>query len=138
MEWAWTSAENSQDRVADMAIAQLDADTRKQVQAEQSGSQTGQAVGGLVGTVLGAGIQHGFGNLFCWVAREVYGKNDPRWFVFRMWVKFDAPEWFQNIYGKYGKKYATFISDKPILKNVTKYLMDFVVEKKRSAVYERV
>jgi hypothetical protein len=138
MEWAWTSAENSQDRVADMAIAQLDADTRKQVQAEQSGSQTGQAVGGLVGTVLGAGIQHGFGNLFCWVAREVYGKNDPRWFVFRMWVKFDAPEWFQKIYGKYGKKYATFISDKPILKNVTKYLMDFVVEKKRSAVYERV
>jgi len=138
MEWAWTSAENSQDRVADMAIAQLDADTRKQVQAEQSGSQTGQAVGGLVGTVLGAGIQHGFGNLFCWVAREVYGKNDPRWFVFRVWVKFDAPEWFQKIYGKYGKKYATFISDKPLLKRVTKYLMDFVVEKKRSAVYERV
>jgi len=138
MEWAWTSAENSQDRVADMAIAQLDADTRKQVQAEQSGSQTGQAVGGLVGTVLGAGIQHGFGNLFCWVAREVYGKNDPRWFVFRMWIKFDAPEWFQKLYGKYGKKYATFISDKPLLKRVTKYLMDFVVEKKRSAVYERV
>ena len=138
MEWAWTSAENSQDRVADMAIAQLDADTRKQVQAEQSGSQTGQAVGGLVGTVLGAGIQHGFGNLFCWVAREVYGKNDPRWFVFRMWVKFDAPEWFQKIYGKYGKKYANFIADKSVLKHMTKYLMDFVVEKKRSAVYERV
>jgi len=138
MEWAWTSAENSQDRVADMAIAQLDAETRKQVQNEQSGSATGQAVGGLVGTVLGAGIQHGFGNLFCWVAREVYGKGDPRWFVFRMWVKFDAPEWFQKIYGKYGKKYATFIADKPILKSITKYLMDFVVEKKRSAVYERV
>jgi len=138
MEWAWTSAENSQDRVADMAIAQLDAETRKQVQAEQSGSQTGQAVGGLVGTVLGAGIQHGFGNLFCWVAREVYGKNDPRWFVFRMWVKFDAPEWFQKLYGTYGKKYATFIADKPVLKSITKYLMDFVVEKKRSAVYERV
>jgi hypothetical protein len=138
MEWAWTSAENSQDRVSDMAIAQLDADTRKQVQAEQSGSQTGQAVGGLVGTVLGAGIQHGFGNLFCWIAREVYGKNDPRWFVFRMWIRYDAPEWFKKLYGKYGKQYATFIKNKPILKRVTKYLMDFVVEKKRSAVYEGV
>jgi len=138
MEWAWTSAENSQDRVADMAIAQLDAETRKEVANEQSGSATGQAVGGLVGTVLGAGIQHGFGNLFCWVAREVYGKNDPRWFVFRMWVKFDAPEWFKKIYGKYGKKYATFIANKPILKGITKYLMNFVVEKKRSAIYERV
>jgi len=138
MEWAWTSAENSQDRVADMAIAQLDAETRKQVQAEQSGSQTGQAVGGLVGTVLGAGIQHGFGNLFCWIAREVYGKSDPRWFVFRMWIKYDAPEWLRKLYGKYGKQYANFISDKPMLKSITKFFMDFVVEKKRSAVYERV
>ena len=55
-----------------------------------------------------------------------------------MWVKFDAPEWFQKLYGTYGKKYATFIADKPVLKSITKYLMDFVVEKKRSAVYERV
>ena len=138
MEWAWTSAENSQDRVADMAIAQLDAETRKEVQNEQSGSATGQAVGGLVGTVLGAGIQHGFGNLFCWVAREVYGKGDPRWFVFRMWVKFDAPEWFRKLYGKYGKGYASFIADKPTLKWATKKLMDLVVEKKRSAVYEGI
>jgi len=138
MEWAWTSAENSQDRIADMAIAQLDAETRKEVQAESSGSATGQAVGGLVGTVLGAGIQHGFGNLFCWVAREVYGKGDPRWFVFRMWIKYDAPKWFKGLYGKHGKTYANFISNKPPLKWATKQLMDLIVEKKRSTIYERV
>tara|TARA_Y100000593_G_C4322462_1_gene344628 strand:+ start:171 stop:2273 length:2103 start_codon:yes stop_codon:yes gene_type:complete len=138
MEWAWTSAENSQDRLADMAIAQLDAQTRKEVVAEQSGSQTGQAVGGLIGTVLGAGIEHGFGNLFCWVAREVYGKGDPRWFVFRMWIKYDAPEWLQKIYKRYGKWYANFISNKPVFKWATKKLMNLVVEKKRSEVYARI
>tara|TARA_B110000285_G_C14868781_1_gene488155 strand:- start:536 stop:742 length:207 start_codon:yes stop_codon:yes gene_type:complete len=68
----------------------------------------------------------------------VYGKGDPRWFVFRMWVKFDAPEWFRKLYGKYGKDYANFISNKPILKWVTKKLMDLVVERKRSNVYARV
>ena len=117
------------------ATAQLDAETRKQVQAEQSGSQTGQAVGGLVGTVLGAGIQHGFGNLFCWIAREVYGKGDPRWFVFRMWIKHEAPEWLRKLYSTHGEKYAIFIADKPLLKWATKQLMDVVVNQKRRKIY---
>jgi len=55
-----------------------------------------------------------------------------------MWIKYDAPEWLRKLYGKYGKQYANFISDKPMLKSITKFFMDFVVEKKRSAVYERV
>ncbi len=135
MEWAWTSAENSQDRVVDMAIANLDAATRKEIAAEQAGSQNGQAVGGLVGTVLGAGIQHGFGNLFCWVAREVYGKGDPRWFIFRTWMKYDAPVWLQKLYKKHGQAYANFISDKPILKFFTKKLMDGIIEKKKVKEY---
>jgi len=133
MEWAWTSAENSQDRVTDMAIAELDAQTRKDVQNEISGSASGTAVGGLIGTVLGAGIEHGFGSIFsCWVAREVYGNGDPRWFAFRTWLKYDAPKWFLNLYMKHGESYAKFISTKPVLKWATKKLMDLIVEKKRS------
>ena len=135
MEWAWTSAENSQDRITDMAIAELDAQTRKDVQNEISSSQSGSAVGGLVGTVLGAGIQHGFGNLFCWVAREVYGKDDPRWFAFRVWMKYDAPKWLQDVYGKHGEAYSKFISDKPVFKWATKKLLDIVVERKRSKAH---
>jgi len=132
MEWAVTAAENSQDRVVDMAIAELDAKTRKEVADEQSSSTNGQAVGGLIGTVLGAGIQHGFGNIFgCWVAREVYGNGDARWFVFRTWLRYDAPKWLQYLYGKYGQSYAKFIQNKPALKWLTKKAMDFVVERKR-------
>ena len=135
MEWAWTSAENSQDRVVDMAIANLDAATRKAIADEQAGSANGRAVGGLIGTVLGAGIEHGFGNLFCWVAREVYGKGDPRWFIFRTWMKYDAPAWLQKLYKKHGQSYAKFISNKPALKFLTKKLMNVIIEKKKVKEY---
>ena len=132
MEWAVTAAENSQDRIVDMAIAELDAKTRKEVEDERSSSANGQAVGSLIGTVLGAGVQYGFSNLFgCWVAREVYGNGDARWFVFRTWLRYDAPKWLQTLYNKHGQAYAKFISDKPTLKWLTKKAMDIIVERKR-------
>jgi hypothetical protein len=126
MEWAWTSAENELNRYADMAIASLQADERAKVADAQAKTAAGSAVGGLIGTLGSAFISA----KFCWVGREVYGKSSPRWFIFRMWVKHEAPAWFRDMYGKHGKTYADFISDKPVLKWVTKKLMDIVVERK--------
>jgi hypothetical protein len=63
MEWAWESAENELDRYISLAVAQLDANARKEVADQQASSAAGTAVGGLIGTVLSAGIQHGFGKL---------------------------------------------------------------------------
>ena len=133
MEWAWTSAENELNRYADMAIATLNADERSKVASQNAKTAAGSAVGGLIGTLGSAFISA----KFCWVGREVYGKSDPRWFIFRMWVKHEAPAWFRNLYGKHGKAYAKFISNKPLLKWMTKKLMDIVVERKeiRSAAY---
>ncbi len=125
MEWAWTSAENELNRYADMAIATLNADERAKTAAQSAKTAAGSAVGGLIGTLGSAFISA----KFCWVGREVYGRNDPRWFVFRLWVKYDAPAWFRYLYGKYGKSYAEFISNKPRLKRITKKLMDIVVER---------
>jgi hypothetical protein len=130
MEWAWTSAENELDRYTDMAIAELTADTKKEVQNMAGDSAAGSAVGGLIGTLGSAFISA----KFCWVAREVYGAGDPRWFVFRTWLKYKAPNWFRKLYGKYGESYAKFISNKPVLKWITRKLMDIVVED-RSKVY---
>jgi hypothetical protein len=124
MEWAWTSAENQIDRNNALAIAELDAKTRSTVAGEQSKSAAGSAVGSLIGTLGAAWIM-------CWVAREVYGNNDMRWFVFRTWLKYDAPKWFEKLYLTHGEKYAKFISNKPLLKWCTKQLMDLVVERKR-------
>ena len=134
MEWAWESAENQLDRVTDLAVAELDAKARKEIAAEQSSTAAGSAVGGLIGTLGSAFITA----KLCWVAREVYGKGDPRWFVFRLWMKHDAPRWLHYLYSTYGEKYATFISDKPVFKWATKKLMDLVVNRKRRKVYATV
>ena len=126
MEWAYKSAENQLDRVSALAIAELDAKARKEIANEQSASAAGTAVGSLIGTLGSAYIMSGF----CWVAREVYGKQDTRWFIFRVWMEYDAPKWFKKLYGKYGERYANFISNKPALKWLTRKAMDFVVARK--------
>ena len=61
MEWAWTSAESEQNRVADMAIASLNADERLAIAGETSKSAAGTALGGLVGTLGSAFIGSRFG-----------------------------------------------------------------------------
>jgi hypothetical protein len=70
------------------------------------------------------------GDLGCWVAREVYGTNNYKWIIFRNWLYGDnGPSWLQKIYTKHGEKFAKFISNKPIIKNVIKGLMDIIVNK---------
>jgi hypothetical protein len=61
MEWAWESAENELDRYTDMAIAQLSADTKKEVQDMAGDSAAGSAIGGLIGTLGSAYIGAVFG-----------------------------------------------------------------------------
>jgi hypothetical protein len=77
-------------------------------------SAAGSIAGGLAGS---AGV-------FCWVAREVYGVDNPKWIEFRNWMAIDAPAWFRNLYVKFGERIAEFISNKPMLKNVIRKWMD--------------
>jgi hypothetical protein len=124
MEWAWKSAENQVDRNNALAIAELDAKTRSAIAAEGASSAAGNAIGSLIGTLGSAWIM-------CWVAREVYGKSNPEWFIFRTWLEYDSPKWFKTLYKKHGEQFASFISDKPVLKYVVKKLMDTVIQSKR-------
>jgi hypothetical protein len=71
-----------------------------------------------------AGIAQGVGNLFCWVAREVYGIENPKWLQFRYWMLNDAPSWFRNLYIKYGERIAKFISNKPRIKSIIRKWMN--------------
>jgi hypothetical protein len=131
MEWAWTSAENELNRYADMSIANLNADTQSEVAKRGAETSAGSAIGSLIGTLGSAYIA----SSFCWVAREVYGKGNPSWFVFRMWIKYKAPKWFNKLYEKHGKAYASYISNKPKLKWLTKKFMDFVINNERLVSY---
>ena len=60
----------------------------------------------------------------CWVAREVYGADNPLWLVFRHWLLNDSPQWFLVLYLRHGERFAEWIHDKPRLKAVIKYFMD--------------
>jgi len=124
MEWAWTSAESQLDRISAMAIAELDAKTKSEASDAAGKSAAGSAIGSLIGTLGTAWIT-------CWVAREVYGKSNPEWFIFRTWLEYDAPKWFKKLYVTHGENYAKLIAKVPPLKWLTKQLMNMVVDNKR-------
>lgn len=64
----------------------------------------------------------------CWVAREVYGYDNPSWLLFRDYLDFSAPTWFKKFYISHGEKIADFIKDKPFLKNLIRFWMDTKIE----------
>jgi polysaccharide export outer membrane protein len=68
-------------------------------------------------------------NTFCWVAREVYGAENPRWLLFRAWMLTEAPAWLREAYVAHGEEFAAWIHDKPLVKAALKTLMDRVVER---------
>ena len=64
------------------------------------------------------------GYLICWVAREVYGSDNPKWLQFRDWMINDAPSDVRESYIEHGPALAEYISDKPKLKDKIKTFMD--------------
>jgi hypothetical protein len=63
----------------------------------------------------------------CWVARAVYGEQNPQWLLFREWLLNDAPKWLLNTYVAYGERVAEYIKDKPAIKRIIKFFMDKVI-----------
>lgn len=104
-------------------------------QASMAGAQAGAqgsmlgglfgAAGSVLGGPLGGMLGSGIGKLFsCWVAREVYGKDNPKWLEFREWLLTKSPEWFYQAYIKYGPRFAEWLKNKPRLKSVIRFWMD--------------
>ena len=75
------------------------------------------------------GFNTNFGGGFCWVAREVYGPQNPEWMLFRAWLLTEAPVWLREAYAAHGEDFATWIADKPVMKAAVKAAMDIVVER---------
>jgi polysaccharide export outer membrane protein len=73
------------------------------------------------------GFNPNFG--ICWVAREVYGAENPDWLLFRAWLLTEAPDWLREAYAAHGEDFAAWIHDKPVMKAAVKGLMDQVVER---------
>ena len=97
-----------QQNIANLQAAQASADATR---TAGMWSGIGSAVGGL-----------------CWVAREVYGEDNPKWMQFRSWLVNKAPDWFHEWYLTYGEVVAEWLRDKPDLKARIKIFMDSKLE----------
>ena len=78
-------------------------------------------MGGMGGGGMGMGG-------FCWVAREVYGPDNPKWLAFRHWMLTSGPDWLVDLYGRHGEAFAAWIHDKPVAKAAVRRLMDWAVD----------
>lgn len=67
----------------------------------------------------------------CWVAREVYGIENPAWLIFREWMLNDSPSWFRKTYLKYGERFAAWLKRNQWLKPTIKMFMDKVVNNRK-------
>ena len=68
----------------------------------------------------------------CWVARAVYGPDNPRWILFRQWLFGNGPvpevrTHLQKIYMRYGKSFARVVDKSPCLRSVLRLLMDLAL-----------
>ena len=60
----------------------------------------------------------------CWVAREVYGADNPQWLLFRKWMLSDSPSWFRKLYIRKGEAFAKWLSRHTWLKPIIRRWMD--------------
>ena len=60
----------------------------------------------------------------CWVAREVYGEQNPAWLEFRSWLMAKAPAWFRNLYIRKGEAFAGWLKKNAWAKRIIKPLMN--------------
>lgn len=103
-----------------MALQQRGQDVTFQGMQAQAQAAESAGIMGAVGQIGGAALPL----MFCWVAREVYGVENPRWIDFRKWMLNESPSWFRKLYLKYGERFAQFISNKPRLKSIIRQWMD--------------
>ena len=60
----------------------------------------------------------------CWVAREVYGEENPLWQQFRTWLLGSAQPEFVEFYKANGAEIAREIASQPKTKELIRHLMD--------------
>jgi len=89
-----------------------------------SAATAGNKANMIGGLFSAAGSLGGAAILKCWVAREVYGFNNPRWLQFREWMLNKAPEALRIAYIENGERLAYALHNKPRLKAKIKAWMD--------------
>jgi len=95
-----------------------------------SSGSSGPAPGSTgVGTGMGASVAPPGASGLCWVARKVYGEDNPKWQIFRSWLCTQAPKWLYKAYGKYGERFAEWLDGKERTQKIIRKWMDKRIQK---------
>jgi len=98
---------------AALEAARIQAEAAKSAGNTNALSQVGAAI-----------LPHFFETIFCWVAREVYGEDNPKWLMFRHWTLNHAPESFRNWYLNNGEAFAEWLKANAWAKPAIRAFMD--------------
>mgnify|MGYP001557762615 FL=1 len=90
----------------------------------QAGASRASGIVGQSNAIKGTIKDAAMAFAVCWVAREVYGPENPLWLIFRSWLLQDAPVWLRSLYIKHGAAFAIWIHDKPRIKSILRVCMD--------------
>lgn len=109
-----------------LGFGQQAAQQAQQLYGQQYGAYQQAASNYVSPWATAAGLGIGAAGIFglCWVAREVYGEDNPDWMIFRDWLLTKAPEKLRGWYAENGEEYAKEIQDRPDLKKALKSFMD--------------
>jgi len=94
------------------------------ISRQPSGAQNFATIAGGVKDLAGAAGSVASMGFMCWVAREVYGIENPKWLQFREWMLTKASDNLRNFYIEYGERIAESIRNKPKIKAIIRKWMD--------------
>ena len=109
---------------ANYASSTYGARTAAQAATYRSFGQEFGAIAGGVGSLMSGAGSMATGGILCWVAREVYGIDNPKWLQFREWMLTKASDNLRNFYIEYGERIAESIRNKPKIKAIIRKWMD--------------
>ncbi|MGB1290522.1 MAG: hypothetical protein ACPG5Z_00220 [Pseudoalteromonas sp.] len=61
----------------------------------------------------------------CWVARAIFGEENPKWLMARNYVLNIGPKWFRDFYLKHGENFAKKVEKSKTLKIILKPLFEY-------------
>jgi hypothetical protein len=99
---------------------------RMEEEAMRQGAHTSkmESRSGLIRGLASAGATAASAGGACWVARAVFGEDNPKWLMARIFVVNISPEWFKNLYLKHGEQFAEVVKKNKLLKLAIKPIFE--------------
>lgn len=104
--------------------------TQANIFGTQQNAATQQGLANQFGAVAGgvAGLANAYNKVPCFIARLVYGENNPKWIVFFSWKEHAAPKWFKRFYNRFSLNIAGALRPFPSAQALIRRWMDSKIQ----------